>query len=184
MRLVLNILTIILIILYPIGIYFGIKYFSIKEVAVGILIIVLLRLLIKKEKPKKLIASLILLIILSLTAWIFNNPLLLKLYPVSVNLVLFSVFTYSLIIKRPIIEELARLKEKDLPDFAINYTKKVTIAWTIFFLFNALISLFTVFQNMEIWSLYNGLISYILIGILFIVEFIIRYFVKKKNEQI
>lgn len=49
-----------------------------------------------------------------------------------------------------------------------------------FFGINAVIALITVFfAPMEIWVLYNGLISYLLMGILLIAEFILR----KRHQQ-
>ena len=36
------------------------------------------------------------------------------------------------------------------------------------------------YGSLELWTLYNGLISYILIGILFLGEFIVR--IKKQSE--
>jgi acyl-CoA synthetase (AMP-forming)/AMP-acid ligase II len=50
--------------------------------------------------------------------------------------------------------------------------------------FNAVVASFTVFVGDEkIWSLYNGLISYILIGIFFAVEFMVRKMMQKKMHS-
>ena len=44
------------------------------------------------------------------------------------------------------------------------------------------ISCITVFLSTEIWALFNGLISYILIGLMFVAEFIVRRKVLKNDS--
>ncbi len=80
------------------------------------------------------------------------------------------------------IERFARFHNKNLSSNAVKYTRKVTIIWCIFFVINGLIALYTAFYaSLEIWTLYNGLISYVLMGSLFVIEYIVRYFVIKKE---
>lgn len=83
------------------------------------------------------------------------------------------------------IEKFARIIDKNLPNYAIGYTKNVTKIWCVFFVINASISCYTgVFSSMEIWTIYNGIVAYMLIGLLFTVEYIVRYFFIKKYEKI
>jgi uncharacterized membrane protein len=56
--------------------------------------------------------------------------------------------------------------------------RKVTMVWLYFFVVNAGISAGTaIWGSLEAWTLYNGLISYLLIGSIFTGEFAVRYFV-------
>ena len=55
-----------------------------------------------------------------------------------------------------------------------KYTKNATLAWGIFMLFNAIASFLTIFAPDWIWAVYNGFISYILIGIMFLAELLYR----------
>ena len=55
-----------------------------------------------------------------------------------------------------------------------EYTRHVTCIWAIFMFCLAVISFITVFLSNEIWVMFNGLISYILIAIMIGVEFIVR----------
>ena len=72
-------------------------------------------------------------------------------------------------------ERLARLSEPDLPDKAIRYTRQVTIAWSVFFLCNGVLAAaLTLWAPLAWWTLYNGLISYLLMGLLFAVEWLVR----------
>jgi acyl-coenzyme A synthetase/AMP-(fatty) acid ligase/3-hydroxymyristoyl/3-hydroxydecanoyl-(acyl carrier protein) dehydratase len=55
------------------------------------------------------------------------------------------------------------------------YCRTVTVLWCLFFVVNGGIAAFTVFRSSEaVWALYNGGISYILIGILFGAELLVR----------
>ncbi|MDR2597596.1 MAG: AMP-binding protein [Treponema sp.] len=61
-----------------------------------------------------------------------------------------------------------------------NYCRKVTVIWVSFFIFNGNLSIWTIFSGSDIlWSVYNGGISYLLMGILFAVEFMVRKKVQK-----
>lgn len=99
----------------------------------------------------------------------------LKFYPVVVNFVLFVFFLLSLRFGRPVIERIARLQESDLSSIGIKYTRQVTIIWCLFFIFNGTLAAITAtWCSNEVWVLYNGLISYILIGFVFGVEWLVR----------
>ncbi|MCO8060052.1 MULTISPECIES: hypothetical protein [Acinetobacter] len=104
----------------------------------------------------------------------------LKLYPVFMSLGALFIFAGTLIKPPSMIERFARLVEPELPSEGVRWTYQVTKVWCVFFGINAVIALITVFfAPMEIWVLYNGLISYLLMGILLIAEFILR----KRHQQ-
>ncbi len=105
----------------------------------------------------------------------------LQMYPVLVSAIFLSVFGYSLISPPPIIERIARLSEPDLPPSAIIYTRRVTQVWCLFFIINGSISLGTVFlASPTVWYLYNGVVSYLLIGLLFGAEYLVRLRFKRR----
>lgn len=99
----------------------------------------------------------------------------LKMYPVFMSVGALIIFATTLIKPPSMIERFARLAEPNLPESGVQWTRKVTIVWCGFFIINAMISLATVlFAPMKIWVLYNGFISYVLMGILLLGEFILR----------
>ncbi|MFP3089350.1 AMP-binding protein [Treponema sp. TIM-1] len=64
------------------------------------------------------------------------------------------------------------------------YCRKVTLVWCLFFIINGGIAAATVFFASDVlWSLYNGGISYIFIGILFGGELMVRKRVDKKMPR-
>ena len=107
----------------------------------------------------------------------------LLLYPVVVNLVMLAVFGGSLWTSMPLVERLARLREPNLPPEGVRYTRNVTRVWCIFFIVNGSIALFTVVKgDMQLWTLWNGMMAYILMATLMAAEWLIRQRVMKKSE--
>ena len=109
-----------------------------------------------------------------------GEPALLRWYPVLLNLMLLVLFGLSLKFGPPVVERLARLREPELPEHAVRYTRKVTLVWAGFFLANALlISALTLWAPLAWWMLYTGLIAYALMGLLFAAEWLIRQRVRR-----
>ncbi len=116
-------------------------------------------------------------------AFHFTNLIFFKYYPVVVNLGLFIVFFSSIFQERTVIQKFALAMEPDAKEWVLKYTRNLTYFWSIFMFLNFLVSLITVFLSKEIWILYNGFISYMLVGIFFGIEYIVRCRQRKKNEK-
>jgi len=95
-------------------------------------------------------------------------------YPVLVNAVFLLAFAGSLFQSQTFIERLARRFDPELPPQGVRYTRKVTLAWCAFFVVNGGIAWWTTAQPMSVWALYNGLISYVAMGVMFGGEWLIR----------
>jgi len=185
---ILTLITIVLILLYPVAIYAGMYHISPRYLALGFLVIFTLRLGFMKPISATTQMPLVLAglggIIICISSIGFNRPWMLQLYPVCVNMLLLLVFAYSLLYPPTLIERIARLTEKNLSPTAIHYTRKVTWVWCGFFMSNGLISLATtLYGSMKLWALYNGFIAYILMGTLFLIELVIRGRVKKREQH-
>lgn len=97
-------------------------------------------------------------------------------YPVAVSVVMLAAFLSSLWQGMPIVERLARLREPDLPPAGIRYTRRVTWAWCGFFVVNGAIACWTaLYADLATWMLYNGVISYALIAMMFAGEWLLRH---------
>lgn len=105
----------------------------------------------------------------------------LKFYPPICNLFIFIVFFSSLFTKETIIQKFAKACGDKLEKPAWIYTRNLTYIWCIFLFANLLISIWTIFLSDKIWILYNGCISYVLIGLLFGVEYIVRIVMRKRK---
>lgn len=117
-------------------------------------------------------------------AAVWANALLpLKLYPVLVNAALLAAFGYSLAAPPSMVERLARLREPDLPPAAVGYTRRVTQVWCGFFVANGALALGTALWASEaVWSLYTGVIAYLLMGALFGAEYLFRLRFKRLHN--
>ena len=104
----------------------------------------------------------------------FTDFILLKYYPPVMNFCLFFIFFSSLFQKRTVIQKIALASDPDSNEAVMNYTRNLTYIWAVFTFLNFLVSVGTVFMSEKIWALYNGFISYLLVGIIFIIEYIVR----------
>jgi uncharacterized membrane protein len=114
-------------------------------------------------------------LLLAILAFGLNAYLPLKLYPVMVNGSLLVMFAVSLRYPPTIAERMARIRYPDLPKPLVAYTRRVTQAWCLFFGGNALVALWTaVLASDRVWFYYNGIIAYVLAGVMFAGEWFTR----------
>jgi uncharacterized membrane protein len=101
-------------------------------------------------------------------------------YPIAVSLAVAAVFALSLRFPPSIVERIARLSEPDLPPKGVAYTRRVTGVWAVFLLFNAGISGATAaWGSLAVWTLWNGFLSYVAMGLLFAGEYLVRKRVRR-----
>jgi uncharacterized membrane protein len=180
-------LTNLLVFLYPLLVYFGLGHFEPKYLALLLLLILAARLSVSNQMSQLMERRYTLLlafagIALVVVTFVSNSSFGLKLYPLLINLGLLAVFAYSLKYPPTVIERIARLSDPELPESAILYTRQVTRLWCGFFIVNGLISFYTsLFSSIAIWTLYNGLIAYALIGILLAAEYLYRLLIVKRR---
>lgn len=104
-----------------------------------------------------------------------------KSYPVLINFCVGALFGLSLVWPPSMVERFARIAEPDLPPEGQRYTHKVTQVWTLFLFANTAISAITVFYGSDKqWALWNGLISYLLMGTLFAGEYALRRVARRR----
>lgn len=189
-------------VLYPVLVFCGLEYWGLSPRRLSILLLALafyqfISLTQKKrggEAPDKVTrvknGSLVcLMLTCGLVAFFSDSILFLKFYPVLINLSLLAFFGFTLWKKPSFVYRMACLGDKSIKvapsrNFIEAYCDKVTVAWCGFFVFNASVACATVFIGSDrIWSVYNGLFSYILIGLVFAVEFVIRKIVQSKMHS-
>ncbi|TAK91862.1 MAG: hypothetical protein EPO06_03965 [Burkholderiaceae bacterium] len=172
--------------LYPAIVYFGLQsgQWGPRQIGVLLLFMAAARLFLRgRQRPVD--GWLILLpLLVALPALLFNQPIWVLLYPALVSALFLSVFALSLVRPPTAIETIARLRTPDLSATAVDYTRKVTQAWCFFFAGNGLIALMTaLFASHAVWALYNGAISYGLMGLMFAGEWLIRRHVMAREAH-
>ena len=154
---------------YPFVVLFALKErFSILFLGMFLALVVLLSFF--YHRNKFLLGAGIVLCVLLFSC---NNEIVLKFYPVLMNFGIWLMFASSLR-NQPLLTKFAKKMGKDLSPCVISYTRHATLAWTIFMAVCTIVSAITVFCSDFIWGIYNGLISYCLIGMMMLVEYIVR----------
>jgi uncharacterized membrane protein len=168
--------------IYPLAIYFGLRVSEPRYVAIVLILALLLR---RRDDFRSLLRGLsrgergVVLGLLALAGFaaLNNSEQLLRLYPLAVNTGMLLLFGLSLRTPPSMVERFARLATPDLSAESVRYTRRVTQVWCAFFVFNGAAAAYTALgASRETWALYNGLIAYLLIGLLFAGEWLFRRF--------
>ena len=176
----LKLLAISLTLAYPFLVYWGLKNFDISEVLPALLLMLALRWAVGSRIADRWAIAVSVAAVLVI-ALLFDGTLGLKFYPALMNFAFLTLFASSLLYPPTVVERIARLSEPDLPESGVNYTRKVTWVWCVFFALNGTTATLTaLFASDEIWLLYNGFIAYILIAILAGSEWLIRQRVRRR----
>jgi uncharacterized membrane protein len=166
---------------YPFVVWATISRFGVRasSVLVVALAVVLLPVRIRQARgllTRELIGGGAGLVGLALLAMWFDDRRFLLVLPVLVNLVLLATFGASLLPGRePLVSRIARTMEGQLDEAQERYCRGVTVVWCGFFAVNGSVALaFALFGSLKAWTLYTGLVAYILMGALFAAEYAVR----------
>lgn len=103
-------------------------------------------------------------------------------YPVAISLAAAAVFGGTLIVPPSLIERFARMQEPDLPEEGRAYCRKVTWVWTVWLVLNALIAGLLGWTGHHVaWAIWTGILSYVVMALLFLGEIVVRRHVRKKS---
>ncbi len=121
-------------------------------------------------------------------AIITRSARILTFYPALVNLFFLVLFGHTLFKGPSMVYRFATLKDKSIAISPYRkkiaaYCRNVTLVWCCFFIVNGSIALMSVSgDSYRFWALYNGCIAYILMGLLFAGEYIVRKIVQKNMK--
>lgn len=166
---------------YPFIILFGLNYLPPSVFGLALLLLLAMRfgILLPSERPV-LLPMLLIFVAYALVATVSANETMLLYYPAVVNFTLCGVFLNSLRIGDPLLLRILRARNWPLSEHAPKYLYRLTGVWAGFFIFNGLVSIWTSTQSLQIWTLYNGFLSYCLVALLFGVEYLFRRYYKRQ----
>lgn len=103
----------------------------------------------------------------------------------SLQFVLFFTFARTLRKNRqPLCSQFAQVVHGHLSPALISYTRKVTIAWALFFVTVSVISSWLFFfYPISVWSIFSNFVYLPLVAMMFIVEYLVRLWVLPKNDR-
>ncbi|WP_049623980.1 membrane protein [Frateuria defendens] len=166
-------------VLYPFVVYFGSEKVSppVFALVLGAIWLIRAPALLRQPGGRWMVGAALLYCVLLAVS---GEEAMLHWYPPLISALLLAVFGLSLRFGPPMIERVARVREPDLPPQAVRYTRKVTWVWVAFFAFNGLTSAaLTLWAPLSWWTLYNGLIVYFIMGVLFGGEWLLRQRLRK-----
>lgn len=103
--------------------------------------------------------------------------------PVWVNAALLVAFARTLRGGPTLVETLARLQDPDLTPAQVRHCRHFTRAWCVLFAANAVVSgVLALRADLWLWTLYTGLVAYLLMGALLAAEVGVRYW-RFRNYQ-
>ena len=168
-----------LLVAFPLLVHAGVSRFGARRTAIALGVLVLPSLLRAAAQGRARLASALALpataaALLALAAALDDGRFMLA-YPALVNAALLARFGLSLRGERPFVEDLARLSVPDLSPEERRYCRSVTVVWCGFFTANgAAAALLAAFAPRGWWAAYTGVVSYVLIGIVFSAEYVVR----------
>lgn len=179
-----TLLASVILVVYPLLVYWGMHWMEPRFL--GLLLVAVYAVRIIMITQKRALRWLMLFAIVAVGAlfWLFNSELLLRLVPAFINIALALGFAYTLYVPPTLPARMATLKHGFLTPALERYTSQITCLWVGFFCVNASIAAATaLWTSREVWALYNGLIAYGLIGLVFASEYAYRrlVFAKKNN---
>jgi len=174
-RVLLTILGAVAIIAYPMVVYIGLTRVGTRSAAVLLLVFSLLSTLWQSYQQRSFAWRNTLLIPLCTCAlWLDDHRYMLAM-PVLINLALFAMFFGSLYSALPICERFARMQVADLSPAEQRYCRSITKLWSGFFVVNGGIAAgLASWGALSLWTVYTGLISYVLIGLVAGAEYTVR----------
>jgi uncharacterized membrane protein/3-hydroxymyristoyl/3-hydroxydecanoyl-(acyl carrier protein) dehydratase len=166
---------------YPVLIYFALIAMEPRQIALVLLGLLGLRLAVTARAKLAsytrtfwLPVVMVALVAVATATW--NDSLSLLLAPTLINLVLLVVFGLSLLREESMVERFARLQVDHLSPEEIHYCRTVTVVWCGFFAANGALALaLALMGDVETWTIYTGIIAYLLMGGLFALEFTYRH---------
>jgi len=162
--------------IYPALVYFGREAISPFAFLALVLVLIWLRLATAETEAARQWRYPLLFVALGVLAVaLLDLHLAVLAYPVLMSLGVAALFGYTLFSPPSLIERFARLRDPDLPPEGVAYCRKVTVVWVVFAVFNGAVAGGTaLWGSLEMWSLWTGLISYLLMGALFAGEMAVR----------
>lgn len=173
----------IALVVYPVAVYYLLDSYGLSSLAALLAVLLLLRIVpLVRKQPLLLALSAVVVAIFFVVLYASQSVRLLMLYPTMMSIALMCAFAFTVARPPSMIERFSRAAKMDIPSQAIPYMRALTLIWCAFFAINALISAILAWLGVtSYWALYNGCISYLLIGLLLVSEYFYRQRYRRRH---
>lgn len=171
--------------IYPFVVYTGLNEFGPAALSLVLFVLLLARVLLHGDfdKPEQCVQLIMVGSLCLIAAWLKSETLL-RYYPVLMSVGFASFFLVSLRAKETLIERFASVFKKDIEPHQRIYMRGLTKVWVGLLLLNAMVSAYSACcVSLKVWTLYNGLVIYIVFGLFSFSEVIYRYFYRKRYQK-
>lgn len=179
MKTVLGIISALFIAASPFVLYWTLTNHDVQVAAITLIAWVIIRtipilLSAKKEQRNAALQLPAIALVFAILGWLFDNGTWLLVMPSATQATFGLTFLRSLA-ATPLIEHFARMVKPDLGVGEQAHCRRWTKVWGVYLIVLAGIGLVLArFASLGIWTVYVGIGSYVLIGVLFAIEYVVR----------
>lgn len=179
MKTVLSIISVLFIVASPWVLYWTLSQQEVGVAAITLVAWVIVRtipifLSAKREQRRAALQLPAIALFFALLGWISNNGTWLLVLP-SATQATFGITFLSSLSGTPLIEHFARMVKPDLSVPEQGHCRSWTRVWGIYLLVLAALGLVLArWASLGVWTVYVGVVSYALVGVLFGIEYIVR----------
>ena len=166
---------------YPVVVWIGLTTLGTRAVSVLVLALLVPMLAIRLRKADRatfwsIVRVPVAILVLVVVGAVTEDARFVLAMPVVINVVLLATFGETLRAgQTPMIERFARMQDPDLDPARCAHCRQFTWVWSVFFLCNgATAAALALAAPLSFWATYTGLVAYVLMGVLFTVEYVIR----------
>jgi len=181
-------------VLYPILVFCALVVFKlpIRYLSIGIIIFAIAYSIVNSRhyKGKHTIAlfvsPLILCVIGVISLCLDDSPIIIKLYPALASLAYLTIMVTSFFFPPPLAYYFVDIFDKSIKtkipkEIFDNFCHRATVIWCVFFVIDGIIASITAYLGSDfVWGIYNGGITYCVMGLIFVGEFIVLKTIEKK----
>jgi len=172
----------VLIAFYPIVVYLGLQYLPVSFFGVLLLMMVVARWGVMLPAERRLMLPLLAgLLTYSAATALSGSQRMLLFYPALVNFTMCALFAWSLRQEESILLRLVRARKVQVSEFGPAYINRLTGVWAVFFALNGIAAIVSGYISLELWALYNGLLSYLVMAALIVGELVFRRYYKRRK---
>jgi uncharacterized membrane protein len=172
-RTILRAISALSVLFYPLLIYFGMTVYSSRTIAflIGMPLIGNFLMQNWRMDQMRLVMPALAIIVMYMIGTLLNSMIYMLYLPFLISTIFLTSFSYSLLFPPNTIEVFTRRFASDLSIEETAYCRHVTLIWVCFLGLNGVAAYYTACcASLRLWSLYNGVITYLMMGLLFAVE--------------